>query len=309
MPNTALDDRIQAVRRFNRFYTRQIGALQEKWLGSDFSLTELRVLYELAHRDRCTAKDIGEYLGLDAGYLSRILAKFAKKQLIRREREAHDGRQIALQLTKKGRCAFAPLDRGSGAQVAEELSRLSEPEQKQLVAAMGDVERILSNDKGRDSRLVLRPHRPGDMGWIVQRHGALYAQEFGWDDSFEALAAEIVAQFIRNFEPRRERCWIAEKNGEPVGCVFLVKHTDEIAKLRLLLVEPHVRGLGIGRRLVEECIQFARSVCYRKMTLWTQSMLKPARKIYESVGFKLVKEEPHHSFGKDLVGETWELEL
>jgi DNA-binding MarR family transcriptional regulator/GNAT superfamily N-acetyltransferase len=309
MLNTVPDERIQAVRQFTRFYTKQIGVLQEGLLGSNFSLTEARVLYELAHREDSTASDIGSNLGLDAGYLSRILSRFVAKRLIRRERSRNDGRHFDLSLTAKGRSLFESLNRQSSVQVAEMLNRLSDSEQKILVQALQQVERTLAKPKGDSSALVLRAHRAGDMGWVIQRHGALYTQEYGWDESFEALVAEIAAQFIKNFDPRREHCWIAERHGEPVGSIFLVKHTDEVAKLRLLLVEPHARGLGVGSRLVEECIQFARSAGYRKMVLWTQSILTPARKIYEQAGFKLVKEEPHHSFGADLVGETWELEL
>jgi DNA-binding MarR family transcriptional regulator/GNAT superfamily N-acetyltransferase len=309
MLNTVPDERIQAVRQFTRFYTKQIGVLQEGLLGSNFSLTEARVLYELAHREDSTASDIGSNLGLDAGYLSRILSRFVAKRLIRRERSRNDGRHFDLSLTAKGRSLFESLNRQSSVQVAEMLNRLSDSEQKILVQALQQVERTLAKPKGDSSALVLRAHRAGDMGWVIQRHGALYTQEYGWDESFEALVAEIAAQFIKNFDPRREHCWIAERHGEPVGSIFLVKHTDEVAKLRLLLVEPHARGLGVGSRLVEECIQFARSAGYRKMVLWTQSILTPARKIYERAGFKLVKEEPHHSFGADLVGETWELEL
>lgn len=309
MSDKAFDDRIQAVRRFNRFYTRQIGVLQEHLLGSSFSLAETRVLYELADRQECTAKDIGEYLGLDPGYLSRILARFAKMRLIRRERLRHDARHVALQLTEKGRSAFEPLNRQSSAQVGEMLSRLPQAGQKKLVCAMREIEQVVSSKTASDSALVLRPHRAGDMGWVIHRHGALYAQEYGWDETFEALVAEIAAQFIKNFDPRRERCWIAEKGSEPVGTVFLVKYTDEVAKLRLLLVEPHARGLGVGRRLVEECVQFARLAGYRKITLWTQSILTSARNIYRRAGFKVVKEEPQRAFGADLVSETWELEL
>jgi len=306
---TPFEERVQAVRRFNRFYTRQIGVLKEHQLDSDFSLAEMRVLYELAHREKCTAKEIGEYLGLDPGYLSRILARFAKKRLIRRERLREDARHLSLELTEAGRTAFGPLNRQSSAQVGEMLSRMSEAEQTKLVYAMHDIEQAVVGEKPTDRALVLRPHRPGDIGWVIHRHGALYAQEYGWDETFEALVAEIAAQFIKNFDARRERCWIAERNGEPVGTVFLVKYTDDVAKLRLLLVEPHARGLGVGRRLVEECMRFARLAGYRKITLWTQSNLTAARNIYCRAGFKLVREEPGRAFGADLVSETWDLEL
>jgi DNA-binding MarR family transcriptional regulator/N-acetylglutamate synthase-like GNAT family acetyltransferase len=307
--DTAFEERIQAVRRFNRFYTRQMGVLQEHQLGSDFSLAEMRVLYELAHREKCSAKEIGGYLGLDPGYLSRILTRFAKMHLVRRERLQKDARHVSLELTEAGRSAFELLNRESSAQVGEMLNRMPETEQTKLVHAMRDIEEVVAGKKTNGEALVLRPHRPGDIGWVIHRHGALYAQEYGWDDTFEALVAEIAAQFIKNFDVRRERCWIAERNGEAVGTVFLVKYTDEVAKLRLLLVEPHARGLGVGRHLVEECIRFARLAGYRKITLWTQSILTAARNIYRRAGFKLVKEEPQRAFGAALVSETWELEL
>jgi DNA-binding MarR family transcriptional regulator/N-acetylglutamate synthase-like GNAT family acetyltransferase len=306
---TAFDDRIRAVRQFSRFYTRQIGLLNDGFLGSHFSLVEGRVLYELAHRDESTAKEIGEYLGLDAGYLSRILARFAKSRLIQRERSREDARHVALRLTKKGHAAFEPLNRQSSKQVAEMLNGLSEQEQMKLVDSMLEVERALSGDNRRDPTVMFRSHRTGDIGWVIHRHGILYAQEYGWDESFEALVAEIAGQFIRNFDSQCERCWIAERDGERLGSVFLVKYTDDVAKLRMLLVEPHARGLGIGRRLVDECVQFARASGYRKVILWTQSILTAARNIYQRAGFKLVKEEPQLAFGADLVSETWEMEL
>jgi DNA-binding MarR family transcriptional regulator/GNAT superfamily N-acetyltransferase len=308
MQNAAFSQRIQAVRRFTRFYTRQLGILREGLLGSDYSLTEARVLYELAHQRNCTAKQIGEDLGLDPGYLSRILARFVRSSLIRRERSRTDGREILLHLTKAGRAAFAPLNRASNAQVAEILGRLPEAGQKKLTLAMKEVEGVFLGETSARN-LTLRAHRPGDIGWVIQRHGALYSQEYGWDDTFEGLVAEIGGHFLKNFDSRRERCWIAELDGEAVGSVFLVRQTDEVAKLRLLLVEPHARGFGIGRRLVEECIQFAREAGYRKIILWTQSILYAARNIYRNAGFKVTKEEPQRVFGADLVSETWELEL
>jgi DNA-binding MarR family transcriptional regulator/GNAT superfamily N-acetyltransferase len=300
--------RIQAVRRFSRFYTRRMGVLQEGLLGSAYSLTEVRVLYEIAHRAHCTASQIGNDLGLDAGYLSRMLARFASKRLVRRERSASDGRELALRLTPNGRKVFGVLDQESNAQVAAMLREVSESDQSRVVRAMSEVESVLSGSKG-ETRTKLRQHRPGDIGWVIHRHGVLYAQEYGWDKSFEALVAEIAAQFLRNFDPDRERCWIAESNGDPVGSVFLVKHSDKVAKLRLLLVEPRARGLGIGRKLVDECIRFARQAGYSKLTLWTQSNLSAARHTYERAGFTLVKEEPQRAFGAELVSETWELEL
>ena len=309
MRPTVSDERVQAVRQFSRFYTKRIGALHERLLGSEYSLTEVRVLYELAHSEHCTASAICDVLGLDPGYLSRILRHFVARKLIVRERSRDDARHFGLRLTPKGRSVFGSLDQESSTQVAEILRDLPENRQSQFVKALREAEDALSGDSNQPPKLILRSHQPGDMGWVIHRHGVLYAQEYGWDETFEALVAEIAAQFIKNFDPKREHCWIAELNGEPVGSVFLVKHTEEIAKLRLLLVEPAARGLGIGRRLVEECVQFAGDCSYRKITLWTQSILSAARKTYERAGFRLVKSEPNHAFGAELVAETWELEL
>jgi DNA-binding MarR family transcriptional regulator/GNAT superfamily N-acetyltransferase len=309
MQNSALERRVQAVREFSRFYTQQLGVLNEKLLGSKYSLAEVRVLFELAHREECTAREIGQDLGLDAGYLSRILARFARARLIARERSKVDGRNIQLRLTVKGRSVFQSLDWQSSAQVAEILHRLSETTQEKLVQSLRRAQESFIGVNSADSAVVLRSHRPGDIGWVIHRHGALYAEEYGWDETFEALVAEVAAQFIKNFDPARERCWIAELDGEAVGSIFLVKYTEEIAKLRLLLVEPRARGFDIGRKLVRECIAFARQSGYKKVTLWTQSCLLAARKLYREAGFKLVKEEPQRAFGADLVSETWELEL
>lgn len=301
--------RIAAVRRFTRFYTRQIGLLQESLLDSAFSLTEARVLYELAHRDRVTASELAADLGLDHGYLSRILRRFGDSGLLVKRRPADDGRQRLLSLTAKGRKAFAPLDRGSHDQVRAMLARIAPAEQTRVVGAMAQVERLLAGQAPSRRKVVLQQHRPGDMGWVVARHGALYAQEQGWDLTFEALVAKITAEFIDSFDARRERCWIAEVDGEPAGCVFVVRKSHDVAKLRLLLVEPDARGLGLGKRLVDECLRFAKSAGYKSMTLWTQSNLTAARGIYERAGFRLVAEEPHHSFGVDLMGETWDRKL
>jgi DNA-binding MarR family transcriptional regulator/GNAT superfamily N-acetyltransferase len=306
---TTIDERTRAVRRFTRFYTRRLGVLQEGLLDSPFSLTEARVLYELANRDHPTATELGRDLGLDAGYLSRILKRFEEQDLLERARSNSDARQSHLALTAKGREAFAPLNQRSRDQVAAMLGELSEPDQRRLVDAMGVVEELLGKAPPPRAPYTLRPHRPGDMGWIVHRHGALYAQEYGWDETFEALVAEITAGFIKDFDPKRERCWIAEKDGEIVGSVLLVRQSDEVAKLRLLYVEPKARGLGIGKRFVEECIRFARAAGYSRITLWTNDVLHAARRIYADAGFKLVKAEPHRSFGHELVGENWELEL
>jgi DNA-binding MarR family transcriptional regulator/GNAT superfamily N-acetyltransferase len=301
--------RVEAVRRFNRFYTQQIGVLQERLLRSPFSLTEVRILYELAHRQKLTATELGKELGLDGGYLSRILRGFEKRGLIGRTPSEADGRQSHLGLTEEGRDAFAPINARSHDEVAAALSNLSTAQQKRLVEAMHTIERVLGAQPEQKALYLLRPHRPGDMGWVVHRHGLLYSQEYGWDDQFEALVASVVAKFIQHYDPKRERCWIAEKGGEPVGSVFLVKQSKTAAKLRLLLVEPKARGLGLGARLVSECVGFARQVGYRKIMLWTNSVLYAARHIYEEAGFRLIHKEHHHSFGHDLIGETWELKL
>jgi DNA-binding MarR family transcriptional regulator/N-acetylglutamate synthase-like GNAT family acetyltransferase len=303
------DRRVGYVRHFNRFWTRRIGVLREGYLESPFSLTEVRVLYELAHREETTASELGEELGLDAGYLSRILRGFEKQGLIHKRPSEADGRRRLLRLTGRGWEAFAPLDARSRSEIGAMLGGMSIAEQERLLKAMRAVEGLLSGRSERVVPYLLRPHQPGDMGWVVHRHGVIYAREYGWDEHFEALVAEIVAKFIQQHDPRLERCWIAERDGEIVGCVFLVRESEEFAKLRLLLVEPEARGLGIGSRLVEECIHFARQAGYRKITLWTNDVLKSARRIYEAKGFRLVHEEPHRSFGHDLVGQTWELML
>lgn len=306
---TATDQRATAVRRFNRFYTRQIGVLNEGLLQSPFSLGEARVLYELAQDKGPSASELSADLGLDAGYLSRMLRRFERRGLIAREPSESDGRRSLVALTRKGRAAFATLDARSHDEVREMLSRLAEPDQRHLLEAMRTVERLLGAPSQPAPGYLLRTHQPGDMGWVVHRHGVLYAQEYGWDEQFEALVADIVAQFLRRFDPKHERCWIAEREGDIVGSVFLVKESDTVAKLRLLLVEPSARGLGIGNRLVTECVRTARRMSYRKLTLWTQQSLPAARRIYQQAGFRLVGSEPHHSFGHDLIGETWDLDL
>ena len=309
MDRSGLDHRVNAVRRFNRLYTKRIGVLHEGLLGSRYTLTEVRVLYELAHRDRPTAAELSKELGVDPGYLSRILRGFKRRGLISKTRSVADGRQSHLSLTARGRTAFAPLDRRAHDEIRAMLGDLSEGDQQRLVQAMETIETLLGPRREPKVPYLLRPHQPGDMGWVIHRHGALYAREYAWDETFEALVAEIAAKFIRGFDPKRERCWIAEREGEIVGSVFLVKKSPTVAKLRLMYVEPKARGLGIGGRLVEECIRFARHVGYRKITLWTNSVLLAARHIYRKAGFRLVHEERHHSFGHDLIGETWELEL
>jgi len=309
MSANGFDRRVAAVRRFNRFWTRQIGVLREGYLESEFSLAEVLVLYELAHREETTAGELGEELGLDAGYLSRILRGFEKRGLIHKRPSEADGRRKLLRLTGRGREVFATLDLRSRDDIGVMLGGMSTECQERLVGAMRTIEGLLGVWLEPEVPYLLRPHGAGDMGWVVYRHGVLYAREYGWDERFEALVAEIVAKFIEHYDPKRERCWIAEREGEIVGSVFLVQQSEEIAKLRLLLVEPEARGLGIGSRLVEECIRFARQAGYKKITLWTNDVLQSARRIYEGIGFRLVHEEPHHSFGHDLVGQTWELVL
>ena len=301
---------VATVRHFNRFYTQRIGVLHEGLLESPFSLTEVRVLYELAQRDRLTATDLARDLGLDAGYLSRILRNFQRRRLITRRPAPADRRRSLLSLTAAGRRAFAPLDARASDEVADALSALSSAEQARLVEAMQTIERLLLPDgRAAPRSFVLRPPEPGDFGWVVHRHGAIYGREYGWGEAFEGLTAEIVARFIRKFDAQRERCWIAEADGDRVGSVFLVRQSKTVARLRLLLVEPEARGMGIGTRLVEACIRFARQAGYRRITLWTNEVLYAARRIYEKAGFRLVHAERHEAFGEHNVGETWELAL
>jgi DNA-binding MarR family transcriptional regulator/N-acetylglutamate synthase-like GNAT family acetyltransferase len=309
MANPGFDRRVEAVRRFSRFYTKQIGLLREHLLGGPFSLTEARVLYEMAHHEPATASELGRDLALDAGYLSRLLRDFRKRGLIVRRRSDRDGRRSLLRLTDKGHQAFATLNAASRHEVGAVLARLPDAGQARLVKAMHTVETLLGAGPERRASYILRPHRPGDMGWVVHRHGVLYWQEYRWDERFEALVAEIAAKFVRRFDPERERCWIAERDGENVGCVFCVRRSKTVAQLRLLLVEPAARGLGIGKRLVDECLAFARAAGYRRIMLWTNDVLHAARHIYERTGFRLTAEERHTSFGHDLVGQTWERDL
>ncbi|MDP6705594.1 MAG: helix-turn-helix domain-containing GNAT family N-acetyltransferase [Alphaproteobacteria bacterium] len=309
MEDGELQRRIEAVRRFNRFYTKQIGVLHEGLLRSSYSLAEARVIYELANRGQTTATRLRHDLNLDGGYLSRILRRLDKAGLIDKRRSESDGRQTLLSLTEPGEAAFAVLNSRSRNEIGAMLGELSAEDQYRLVSAMHTVELMLGADPEQRTPYLLRPHQPGDMGWVVHRHGVLYAEEYGFDESFEALVARVVAAFIDDLDPKRERCWIAERDGEVVGSVFLVAKSKRVAQLRLLLVEPKARGLGIGARLVEECIRFARRTGYAKITLWTNSILLAARHIYEEAGFDLVETEPHHSFGHDLVSEIWELPL
>lgn len=309
--STALEphDRIAAVRRFNRFITQRIGLLQEGLLDSPWSLTEARILYEIAQDDGLTAGELSKRLDLNPGYVSRLLKRFQQKGLLTRSPSSIDARRRNLSLTTAGREVFDTLDRRSQSEIAEMLWELPPENQQKLVTAMHTIETLLAPAPTEHVPLILRSHRTGDMGWVIWRHGVLYAREYGWNQEFEALVARIVADFISNPDPSSERCWIAERDGARVGSIFLVRESDEIAKLRLLLVEPAARGLGIGHRLVEECIHTARELGFRRLVLWTNDVLHAARHIYEDKGFRLVKEEPHHSFGHDLVGQYWELDM
>lgn len=303
-----IDPHVRSIRAFNRFYTRKIGVV-DGMASNPFSLAEARVLLELARRERPTATEIRKELGLDAGYLSRILLGFERRKLVRRAQSKSDERQKFLSLTEKGRKVFVGLNERSNREAAAMIEKLPPAARSRLIGALQTVQTVLGDSSETRTPYLLRQHEPGDMGWVVERQGVLYVREYGWDETYEALAAEIVAQFIRNYDPKRERCWIAEKDGMRVGVVFAVKASEEIAKLRLLHVEPEARGLGIGQRLVEECIRFARHAGYKKMTLWTSSILTAARHIYADAGFQLVRAENQHGFGKDLTMETWELDL
>jgi len=300
---------VAAVRHFNRFYTRRIGVLQDGIHGSPFSLAQARVLYEIAHRDLPAASDLGRDLGLDPGYLSRILGEFERDGFVRRARSAADARKSHLALTPKGRAALEPLDDGSRKEIAAMLEGVPPSSLVRMAGAMGAIEEILGGRPVDPGMVLLRAHRPGDLGWIVHRHGYLYARERGWDERFEALVARIVSDFAKKYDPRMEHCWIAEWNGEPVGSVMLARNSRTVGRLRLLLVEPTARGRGIGRRLVEECIRFARQAGYRSLVLWTGAGLEEARRIYEQAGFRLLRKEGDAHFGAALQGETWELKL
>jgi DNA-binding MarR family transcriptional regulator/N-acetylglutamate synthase-like GNAT family acetyltransferase len=302
-------ERVAVVRRFNRFYTRRIGVLNEALFGGAYSLAEMRILWELAHNEGISASWLEQELGMDAGYVSRILRGFKDKGLIASRPAAHDGRIRELRLTERGQKAFRLVDILSEREVRANVEKLSEAQRDRLTHAMGTIEDVLG--AGRDERwsFAMRAPVPGDFGWVIARHGALYAREYGWDSTFEALVAEIVARYLRDHKPRREQAWIAEYLGERVGCVFLVERSAHVAQLRLLLVEPTARGKGIGRALVNECIRFAGAAGYRRVMLWTNSVLHAARHLYEEAGFKLVKQEKHHSFGHDLVGQTFSLSL
>lgn len=304
-----MENNVSKIREFNRFYTRKIGVLREELLHSKFSLTESRIIYELANNGTKTASDLCKELGLDPGYLSRILQRFEEKGIINRKNSVEDGRQRIIELTESGLKEFDLLNKRSNEEIEDILNDLSSEGQKQLLSAMNTIERILNKQFKFSEPFFLRSFESGDMGWVVHRHGVLYKEEYGWNEEFEALVAEIVSDFIKKYDSLYERCWIAEMNGEIVGSVFIVKKSDTVAKLRLLLVEPKARGFGLGSRLVEECIKFAKKSGYEKITLWTNSVLVEARHIYKKVGFSLVESEDYHGFGKDLTGETWDLNL
>jgi DNA-binding MarR family transcriptional regulator/GNAT superfamily N-acetyltransferase len=307
MTETDLDRRIAAVRQFNRAYTQRIGVLDEGFLDTPFSLTQGRVLYELAEDDGVTAKDIADKLALDPGYLSRMLRAFQQSGLVESRRGAADGRRKALSLTAAGRAAFAPLDRNAKTGIARMLAPLTPARQEALTGSMGRITALL--DPTAEAPIELRPHRAGDIGWIVERHGAVYAAEYGWNAGFEAMVAEIGAVLLHNFDPSREGCWIAERDGERLGSIALARHGDEVAQLRLLLVEPAARGHGLGARLVDECLAFARGAGYREIMLETYSILTAARRIYAAAGFRLAEEHAEQAYGHDLTGETWQMAL
>lgn len=306
---TTVADRIAAVREFSRFFTAVIGVLDEGLLRSPYSLTEARVIFELAQSEQTEVVDLRRTLGLDPGYLSRMLSRMEADGLVVRGRSGSDGRRQTIELTAAGRKVFAMLDSRSAEQVGTLLAPLSNRDQHRVVEAMGTIRALLGGERQR-TPVSIHALRAGDLGWVVHRHGVLYAQEYGWDETFEALVARIVADYVDGRDPRRENAWLAEVDGRPVGCVFCVRGDDaDTAKLRLLLVEPAARGMGVGSRLVEECIEFARSAGYRMLTLWTNDVLHAARRIYQRAGFELVEEEKHHSFGHDLVGQYWRLAL
>ena len=306
---TTLNQRVEALRRFNRFYTKRIGVLREGLLDSPFPLPEARVIYELANRRQTTASELCSQLAIDAGYLSRILRRFRNQGFIIQRQSETDGRRRLIRITERGRKAFMLLDQRSRDENASLLQDLGDSDQRKLLAAMETIEGLLVSGAAPARAYVLRTHEPGDMGWVVQRHGALYAEEYGWDQTFESLVARVTAEFIDNFQPARERCWLAEIQGDIVGSIFVVEKTKTIAKLRLMIVDPRARGMGIGRRLVDEAIRFATRHGYRRMTLWTMNVLLPARHIYSTSGFELLSEKPVSSFGRDLISETWELDL
>ena len=314
-----ISTQIAQIRAFNRFHTRLVGALNEGMLASEFPLVQVRVLYDLAHAENLAAADLVARLGVDAGYMSRMIAALESRGLIEKTPDSDNAKRLVLSLSDEGRALFESLDRASAEEVRQLISPLSEDERRQLVGAMATIRRLLDDDSlpaptasaapNPERRFTLREPRPGDMGWVIHRQAALYATEYGWDWSFEALVAKIVSDFVTRFDPASERCWIAEVDGEITGSVFVVRHDETTAKLRLLYVEASARGMGLGRALVDEVIRFAREKGYTRLELWTNSILVSARRIYEAAGFTLVDEQPHESFGHELVGQTWVLEL
>lgn len=308
MPQAAAPDPVQAVRRFSRFYTRKLGILREGLLDSPYTLTEARILHELSRRKRAAASEIAQELDVDPGYVSRIVKRFMARGLIDRTPSKRDGRRAVLSLSAQGRKEFARLNARSSSQVGALIEPLDDGARRRLVGALAAVEGLLGEEK-QEPAIRLRPPGPGDMGWIVQSHGALYASEYGWDGTFEALVAEIVAKVMQNFDPERERCWIAELDGERVGSIVLVRESDTVARLRLLIVDPKARGRGIGKQLVDACVAFARAAGYRSIVLWTHDVLTAARRLYAQAGFQLVESERTHAFGADHVSETWRLDL
>jgi DNA-binding MarR family transcriptional regulator/GNAT superfamily N-acetyltransferase len=308
MTGHVLDQRVDSVRAFNRFYTELIGVLADGLLRTPYSLTEARVIFELAQREESGVGNLRQALAIDAGYLSRILARFQADGLVTRQRSGADARRQVIQLTDRGRATFETLDQRAADEIRALVAKLTEEDQQRLVSAMAVIQQIIQQAPRADAYL-LRPLRPGDLGWVVHRHGVRYAEEYGWDESFEALVARIVADYVDHRDPQRENAWLAEVDGEPVGCIFCTRKDEQTAQLRLLLVEPRARGMGIGGRLVEECLRFARRAGYRTITLWTNDVLADARRIYQRAGFTLVDEQPHRSFGHDLVGQHWSREL
>lgn len=306
---TTRSDNVRAIRQFNRFYTRQLGLLDAHLLHSPLSLGEARVLYEIATRDAPLASQITSELGLDAGYLSRIVSSFVRRGLVVRKKSESDSRQSPLNLTARGKKLFGELQRETNSQVASLLSRLQPDGLERLIASMQVIQRTLDTNPDSEPKISLRTHRPGDIGWVIERHGVIYTEEYGWNMRFEALVGEIASKFLDHNDPRRERCWIAEMDGSRVGCVFLVERSRTVAQLRLLLVEPSARGHGIGQRLVAECIAFAKNAGYSRMRLWTNDVLISARRIYQAAGFRLIEEETHSSWGKPLTSQTWEMSL
>jgi DNA-binding MarR family transcriptional regulator/N-acetylglutamate synthase-like GNAT family acetyltransferase len=299
---------VALVREFNRFYTKQVGALQDGLLSSPYSLTEVRLMYELSQRKGCTASELASVLAINHGYLSRILRRFQSLGFVEKTRSSNDGRQQLLTFTSKGHHAYAPLNAAASSEVQDWLKNLSSDEVRSLLASMDTIRNLIGHDSASKT-YVLRPPQPGDYGWVIAAHGDIYAREYGWNEEIEGLAAEIVGKFVENSDSKRERCWIAESQGMPVGCVFITKQSQSVAKLRLLLVTRRARGMGIGSRLIDECVRFAKQAGYRKLALWTQSNLLDARKLYKKAGFTLVRQHAHHRFGKDLVAEHWEMRL